>query len=61
MSRFLARKIHSFLKQEDGVTAVECAFMLALVVLICFMALKPPVLPQSSNQVQIEVCDQNQR
>jgi len=34
----LARSLLNFVKREDGVTAVECALMLALIVLICIMA-----------------------
>jgi pilus assembly protein Flp/PilA len=34
----IARSLVNFLKREDGVTAVECALMLALVVLICIIA-----------------------
>jgi len=37
--RTLARSFVSFLKKEDGVTAIECALMLALVVVICIVAL----------------------
>lgn len=33
----LARSLINFVKREDGVTAVECALMLALIVLICIM------------------------
>ena len=41
MTRLLAR----FLKDEEGVTAVECALMLALVVVICLVALAPAASP----------------
>lgn len=34
----LVRSLINFVKREDGVTAVECALMLALIVLICIMA-----------------------
>ena len=44
MSRSLARSALSFLKREDGVAAVECALLLALVVIICFAALKPATI-----------------
>lgn len=37
--RKLARSLYQFLKREDGVTAVECALMLALIVLICIMTI----------------------
>ena len=58
MSRPLARSLFTFLKREDGVTAVECALMLALVVIICFAALKPPTLPPAgeSAPLSVEVC-----
>lgn len=57
MGRALALKALHFLKQEEGVTAVECALMLALVVIICFLVLRPTHLPESSREVQLEVCD----
>ncbi len=34
----IARTLVNFLKREDGVTAVECALMLALIVVICIVA-----------------------
>jgi Flp pilus assembly pilin Flp len=34
----LARSFINFMKRQDGVTAVECALMLALIVLICIIA-----------------------
>jgi pilus assembly protein Flp/PilA len=34
----LARSLIDFMKREDGVTAVECALMLALIVLICIIS-----------------------
>lgn len=57
MGRALALKLFNFLKREDGVTAVECALMLALVVIICLVVLRPAHLPDSSREVQLEVCD----
>jgi len=41
MSRYLPRSFVRFLKNDEGVTAVECALMLALVVVICLVALTP--------------------
>jgi Flp pilus assembly pilin Flp len=41
MTRTLPRRLVRFLKGEEGVTAVECALLLALVVAICLVALAP--------------------
>lgn len=41
MTRTLTRRLARFLKGEEGVTAVECALLLALVVAICLVALTP--------------------
>lgn len=41
MIRTFARPGFRFLKGEAGVTAVECALLLALVVVICLVALGP--------------------
>jgi len=41
MTRTLTRRLARFLKCEEGVTAVECALLLALVVAICLVALAP--------------------
>lgn len=41
MRRLIPRRLIAFLHNEDGVTAVECALMLALVVVICLVALAP--------------------
>ena len=38
MSRVL-RKVVSFLKKEDGPTAVEYAVMLALIIVVCLVAI----------------------
>ena len=35
----VARSVVHFLTREDGLTAVECALMLALVVIVCIVAL----------------------
>lgn len=35
----LARKVVSFLKKEDGPTAVEYAVMLALIIVVCIVAI----------------------
>jgi pilus assembly protein Flp/PilA len=37
--RRLAKKLVSFLKQEDGPTAVEYAVMLALIIVVCISAI----------------------
>jgi pilus assembly protein Flp/PilA len=34
----LVRKLHGFLKAEDGPTAVEYAVMLALIIVVCITA-----------------------
>ena len=38
MNRFL-RKIENFLKKEEGPTAVEYAVMLALIIVVCLVAI----------------------
>ena len=45
--RPLSRKIVSFLRREDGPTAVEYAVMLALIVVVCLVAITS--LGQQSN------------
>jgi Flp pilus assembly pilin Flp len=35
------RRLSSFWAKEEGVTTVECALMLALVVVICLVAIQP--------------------
>jgi pilus assembly protein Flp/PilA len=44
----LARTIVSFLKKEDGPTAVEYAVMLALIIVVCIAAIT--TLGQNANQ-----------
>ena len=39
MKKF-AQKVKTFLKSEDGPTAVEYAVMLALIVIVCLTAIK---------------------
>jgi Flp pilus assembly pilin Flp len=51
MTRFLPRSVVRFLNREEGVTAVECALMLALVVVICLVALAP-VAPRAEAAAQ---------
>ena len=41
MTRTLTRRFVTFLKNEEGVTAVECALLLAVVVVICLVTLAP--------------------
>ena len=45
--RHLYRKVASFLRREDGPTAVEYAVMLALIVVVCLTAIG--TLGQQSN------------
>jgi len=45
--RRLATKMVSFLKKEDGPTAVEYAVMLALIVVVCIAAIS--ALGQNAN------------
>ena len=53
--RSIARSLVNFLKREDGVTALECALMLALVVVICIVALnKTEPTPQADQPIVIE-------
>ncbi len=40
MRRALIAKLHQFLKNEDGPTAVEYAVMLALIVVVCIAAIQ---------------------
>ena len=35
----ITRRIVEFIKQEDGATAVEYAVMLALIIVVCFIAI----------------------
>ena len=37
--RSFTRSLVHFLKKEDGATAVECALMLALIIVICIVAI----------------------
>jgi len=58
MTRFLPRSVVRFLSREDGVTAVECALMLALVVVICLVApspVSPPAEAAAQPTVSLEV------
>jgi pilus assembly protein Flp/PilA len=36
---FVKQSLINFLKKEDGPTAVECALMLALIVVVCIVAI----------------------
>ena len=47
MTRLL-RKLASFLKKEDGATAVEYAVMLSLIIVVCIAAIT--TLGKNSNQ-----------
>jgi pilus assembly protein Flp/PilA len=46
--RSIAKKLVSFLKREDGPTAVEYAVMLALIIVVCIAAIT--TLGQHANQ-----------
>ena len=46
--RSIAKKLVSFLKREDGPTAVEYAVMLALIIVVCTAAIT--TLGQHANQ-----------
>jgi pilus assembly protein Flp/PilA len=46
--RHLTKKFVSFMKQEDGPTAVEYAVMLALIIVVCIVAITS--LGQSANK-----------
>jgi pilus assembly protein Flp/PilA len=48
MFALLARKAVKFLKQEDGPTAVEYAVMLALIIVVCIVAIT--TLGSNANQ-----------
>jgi pilus assembly protein Flp/PilA len=37
--KLLAKKVHRFLVSEDGPTAVEYAVMLALIIIVCLVAI----------------------
>jgi Flp pilus assembly pilin Flp len=54
MSRFLPRRLIAFIRDEEGVTAVECALMLALVVVICLVALTPGSTSNPAPSVRLE-------
>jgi Flp pilus assembly pilin Flp len=45
MTRILPSRLVRFLRREEGVTAVECALLLALVVMICLVTLAPAATP----------------
>ena len=45
--RYITKFVSGFLKKEEGVTAVECALMFALVVVICIVAINQ-INPSSS-------------
>ncbi|HVK10051.1 MAG TPA: hypothetical protein VM597_14885 [Gemmataceae bacterium] len=46
MFRRVSRPFVAFFRNEEGVTAVECALLLALVVAICLVALAPAPSPE---------------
>lgn len=53
--RNVTRSILNFLRREDGPTAVECALMLALIVVICIVAINGVnSTPQVDDQIVVE-------
>ena len=54
MSRSIRQRLIAFLRNEEGVTAVECALMLALVVVICLIALTPGSTTEPAPTVRLE-------
>ena len=57
MSHMLMRPFRVFLKNEEGVAAVECALMLALVVVICIIVLTPTPPRTSAGEQPILVLE----
>jgi len=55
MTRILIRPLQRFLRNEEGVTAVECALLLAMVVVICLVTLSPGSTRTQPAQVPIVV------
>lgn len=54
--RSALRTLKRFLQKEDGATAVECALMLALVIVVCLVAINQIEPSQvSSDPIVIEV------
>lgn len=51
----LAKKMHRFLTSEDGPTAVEYAVMLALIIIVCLVAIN--ALGTSANTTFQQVAD----
>jgi pilus assembly protein Flp/PilA len=39
MSRWVAKRVATFLKREDGPTSVEYAVMLSLIIVVCIAAI----------------------
>jgi pilus assembly protein Flp/PilA len=48
--RSMLKSVLHFLKREDGPTAVECALMLALVVIVCIVAINSVNSPENVNE-----------
>jgi pilus assembly protein Flp/PilA len=53
--RSLTRKFVNFLKKEDGPTAVEYAVMLALIIVVCIVAIQ--TLGENANETFSTVGD----
>jgi Flp pilus assembly pilin Flp len=54
VSRSIRHRLIAFVRNEEGVTAVECALMLALVVVICLVALTPSSTTAPAATVRLE-------
>jgi hypothetical protein len=58
--RNIARGLVHFLKQDEGVSAAECALMLALVIVICIVVINPAAPKQSAGDpAAIEISRSN--
>jgi pilus assembly protein Flp/PilA len=52
--RRVVKSIVDFLRREDGATFVECALMLALVVVVCIVAISANARPEVSDPVVVQ-------
>jgi len=52
--RVIARSFVNFLKKEDGPTAVECALMLALIIVVCIVAINTVSNPTVGEPTVVE-------
>ena len=53
--KLLTRKVHRFLISEDGLAAIEYAVMLALIIVVCLVAISS--IGSSANQTFSDVVD----